>query len=46
MEDNSSIVRASAVWAFQQLSNKKLSQYVKSKHLNIEKDYSVLEEWI
>ena len=46
MEDNSSIVRASAVWAFQQLSDKKLSQYVKSKHLNIEKDNSVLEEWI
>ena len=46
MEDNSSIVRASAVWAFQQLSDKKLGQHIKSKHLNIERDTLVLQEWI
>ena len=46
MNDNSSIVRASAVWAFQQLSDKKYIQKTKSKHLNIEKHTSVLEEWI
>ena len=46
MDDNSSIVRASAVWAFQQLSDKKLGQHIKSKHLNIERDTLVLEEWV
>ena len=46
MDDNSSIVRASAVWAFQQLSDKKCIQHIKTKHLNIEKNTLVIEEWL
>ena len=46
MDDNSSIVRASAVWAFQQLSDKTCIQHIKTKHLNIEKDTLVIEEWL
>jgi len=45
MDDKSSIVRGAAVWAFQQLSDKELYKHIKVKHLNIEKDTSVIKEW-
>ena len=45
MDDKSSIVRGAAVWAFQQLSDKELYKHIKVKHLNIEKDTSVIQEW-
>ncbi|MDC3273833.1 tRNA epoxyqueuosine(34) reductase QueG, partial [Alphaproteobacteria bacterium] len=45
MEDKSFIVRGAAVWAFQQLSDEELYKHIKVKHLNIEKDTSVIQEW-
>jgi epoxyqueuosine reductase len=45
MDDKSSIVRGAAVWAFQQLSDKELYKHIKVKHLNIENDTSVIQEW-
>ena len=45
MDDKSFIVRGAAVWAFQQLSDKELYKHIKVKHLNIEKDTSVIQEW-
>ena len=45
MEDKSFIVRGAAVWAFQQLSDKELYKHIKVKHLNIEKDTLVIQEW-
>ena len=45
MNDKSFIVRGAAVWAFQQLSDKELYKHIKVKHLNIEKDTSVIQEW-
>ena len=45
MEDKSFIVRGAAVWAFQQLSDKELYESIKARHLKIENDASVIQEW-
>ena len=45
MEDKSFIVRGAAVWAFQQLSDEELYESIKARHLKIENDASVIQEW-
>ncbi len=45
MNDNSSLVRGAAVWAVQQIGNKKILLKTKIQHLNFEKEKSVKDEW-
>ncbi len=45
MNDKSSLVRGAAVWAVQQIGNKKILLKTKIQHLNFEKETSVIDEW-
>jgi epoxyqueuosine reductase len=46
LNDQSELVRGAAVWAIQQLGSKNNLDKIKSKHLSIELNNSVIEEWI
>ena len=43
--DNSSLVRGAAVWAIQQVGSQQTLLKTKRKHLNFEKERSVIDEW-
>ena len=45
IKDKSFLVRGAAVWALQQLDNKKNLKNIKIKHLSFEKNKDVLSEW-
>ena len=45
LNDKSSLVRSSAVWAIQQLGDKNFLQILRSKHYEVESDNMVLKEW-
>ena len=44
-KDQSSLVRGAAIWALQQLDNKKNLKRTKRRHLSFEKNKDVLTEW-
>jgi len=45
IKDQSYLVRGAAVWALQELDNKKNLKSIKIKHLSFEKNKDVLTEW-
>ena len=45
LNDKSSLVRSSAVWAIQELADKDFLQVLRSKHYEVESDEMVLKEW-
>ena len=45
LNDKSSLVRSSAVWAVQELADKDFLQALRSKHYEVESDDMVLKEW-
>ena len=45
LNDKSTLVRGSAVWAFQELAGDGIINRVKGEHLRVEKDNIVLREW-
>ena len=44
-EDESELVRGSAIWALQQLDSKRNLENTKAKHLFVETSNSVIKEW-
>ena len=45
VKDQSFLVRGAAVWALQQLDNRKNLTNIKKRHLSFEKNNDVLAEW-
>jgi 3-methyladenine DNA glycosylase AlkD len=45
MNDKSFLVRGAAVWALQQIGDQKILLKTKKRHLNFEKEGTVIDEW-